>query len=166
MFNGPCIIVTTKNKNQLDTTYFIVLLIGSTRFGHYYAHHQEHTTIMLIITLVVSFLACCRLEVRYGQAGVVSGLQAALACSPDTTRSGLTSYWCRSNWINLRFFYPEILQPASTTHQSLTQHLFYIYIYIYIYIYTHRVAQKMYKLFTHQYLQNKFKLNFYFRVRV
>jgi len=29
------------NKNQLDATYyFIVLLIGSTCFGHYYAHHQ------------------------------------------------------------------------------------------------------------------------------
>jgi len=29
-----------KNKNQLDATYyFIVLLIGSTCFGHYYAHH-------------------------------------------------------------------------------------------------------------------------------
>jgi len=43
---------------------------------------------MLIITLVVSFLVCCRLEVRSGEAGVVSGLQAkvrVLACSPDTT---------------------------------------------------------------------------------
>jgi len=30
-----------KNKNQLDVAYsFIVLLIGSTWFGHYYAHHQ------------------------------------------------------------------------------------------------------------------------------
>jgi len=46
-----------KNKNQLDATYyFIVLLIGSTCFGHYYAHHQELTTRMLITTLVVSFL--------------------------------------------------------------------------------------------------------------
>ena len=43
-------------KNQLDATcYFIVLLIGSTRFGHYYAHHQELANIMLITTLVVSF---------------------------------------------------------------------------------------------------------------
>jgi len=32
-----------------------VLLIGSTRFGHYYAHHQELATIMLITTLVISF---------------------------------------------------------------------------------------------------------------
>jgi len=41
-------------KNQLDATcYFIVLLIGSTCFGHYYAHHQEFATMMLITTLVV-----------------------------------------------------------------------------------------------------------------
>ena len=54
-----------KNKNQLDVTYyFIVLFIGSIRFGHYYAHHQELTTKMFITTLVVSFLGCCRLEVR------------------------------------------------------------------------------------------------------
>ena len=40
-------------KNQIDATYyFIVLLIGSTCFGHYYAHHQELATIMLITTLV------------------------------------------------------------------------------------------------------------------
>ena len=52
-------------NNQLDVTYyFIVLLIGSTYFGHYYAHHQELATIILITTLVVSFLDCCRLEVR------------------------------------------------------------------------------------------------------
>ena len=45
-----------KNKNLIDVTYyFIVLLIGSTCFGHYYAHHQELATIMLITTLVVSF---------------------------------------------------------------------------------------------------------------
>ena len=31
---------------------------------------------MLITTLVVSFLVCCRLEVRCGSAGVVSGLQS------------------------------------------------------------------------------------------
>jgi len=36
MFVGPCIIVVTEEKSQLDATYyFIVLLIGSTRFGHY-----------------------------------------------------------------------------------------------------------------------------------
>jgi len=58
---------TLKNKNQLDVIYyFIVLLIGSKCFGHYYAHHQELETIMLITTLVVSFLVCCRLEVRCG----------------------------------------------------------------------------------------------------
>ena len=54
-----------KNKNQVDATYyFIVLLIASTCFGHYYAHHQELATMVLINTLVVSFLVCCRLEVR------------------------------------------------------------------------------------------------------
>jgi len=56
-----------KNKNQLNTTYyFIVLPVGSTCFGHYYAHHQELATIMLITTLAISFLVCCRLEVRCG----------------------------------------------------------------------------------------------------
>jgi len=45
-----------ENKNQLDATYyFIVLLIGSTCFGHYCAHHQDLTTIVLITTMVVSF---------------------------------------------------------------------------------------------------------------
>jgi len=40
-----------KNKNQLDATYyFLVLLICSTCFGYHYAHHQELTT-----TLVISF---------------------------------------------------------------------------------------------------------------
>jgi len=40
-----------KNKNQLNATYyFIVLLIGSTYFGHCYAHHQELATIMLVIS--------------------------------------------------------------------------------------------------------------------
>jgi len=48
--------IQLKNKNQLDATYyFIVLLIDSTCFGHYYAHHQEIAIIMLITTLVVSF---------------------------------------------------------------------------------------------------------------
>ena len=55
-----------KNNNQLDSTYFILLLICSTCFGHYYAHHRELTTIVLNTTLVVSFLVCCRLEVRCG----------------------------------------------------------------------------------------------------
>jgi len=54
-------------KNQLDVIYyFIVLLIGSTCFGHYYDHHQELATMMLITTLVVPFLVCCRLKVRCG----------------------------------------------------------------------------------------------------
>ena len=52
-------------KNQLDATYyFIVLFIGSKSFGHYCAHHQELVTMMLITTLIVSFFICCMLEVR------------------------------------------------------------------------------------------------------
>jgi len=69
MFIGPCIIVITEElKTQLDATcYFIVLLIGSTCFGHYCAHHQELVTVMLLnTTLVVSFLVCCMLDVRCG----------------------------------------------------------------------------------------------------
>ena len=57
--------VNWRIKNQLDTTFF-VLLIGSTCFGLYHAHHQELATMMLITTLVVSFLVCCMLEVRCG----------------------------------------------------------------------------------------------------
>jgi len=54
-----------KNKNQINaTSNFIVLLRGSTCFGHFYAHHQELATIMLIATSVVSFLVYYRLEVR------------------------------------------------------------------------------------------------------
>jgi len=52
-------------KNQLDITYnFIVLLIGSTCFGHYYAHHQELATMILITTLVFRswFAVCWRLS--------------------------------------------------------------------------------------------------------
>ena len=41
MFVGPCIFVITEDYIQLDATYyFILLLIGSTCFGHYNAHHQ------------------------------------------------------------------------------------------------------------------------------
>ena len=71
------VVYNRRIKNQLDATYyFIALLIGSTCFGHYYAHHQKLANIMLITTLVVSVLVCCRLEVRCGWAGMVSGLQA------------------------------------------------------------------------------------------
>ena len=77
-----------KNKNQLDAIYrFIILIIGSICFGHCYAHHQELTTIILITKLVISFLVCCRLEVRCRHAGQMSGLQTiarTIACSPDT----------------------------------------------------------------------------------
>ena len=35
-----------KNKIKLDATYyFIMLMLGSTCFGHHYVHHQELTTI-------------------------------------------------------------------------------------------------------------------------
>jgi len=46
---------TRRIRNELNC---IVLIIGSTRFGHYYAHHQELATMMLINTLVVSFFVC------------------------------------------------------------------------------------------------------------
>ena len=43
-------------KNQLDATYnFIILIIGSTCFGHCYANHHELTTVVLVITLAVQF---------------------------------------------------------------------------------------------------------------
>ena len=66
-----------ENKNQLVATYcFIILMIGSTCFGHCYAHHQELTTTVMITTLTVLFLGYCWLEVKCRQAGKVSGLQA------------------------------------------------------------------------------------------
>jgi len=44
MFNAEL-----KNKIQLDATYyFIILMLGSTCFGHHYAHRQELTTIALV----------------------------------------------------------------------------------------------------------------------
>ena len=59
-----------KNKNQLEATYFfIILMISSKCFGHYYAHPQKLTTIVLIITWAVRFLGCCWLEVWCRQAG-------------------------------------------------------------------------------------------------
>jgi len=55
------------NKNQLDATYyFILLLIASICYGHYYAHHQELVTMMLITTLGVSFLVCYMLDIMCG----------------------------------------------------------------------------------------------------
>ena len=63
--DAKCWLDNWRIKNQLDATcYFIVLLIGSTCFGHYYAHHQELATVMLITTLAVSFSVCCMLEVK------------------------------------------------------------------------------------------------------
>jgi len=51
------LVESLKNKNQLVATYyFIVLLIGSTCFGHYYAHHQElaNVTTNVVIIIVAS----------------------------------------------------------------------------------------------------------------
>jgi len=80
-------------KNQLDATcYFIVLLIGSTWFGHYYAHHQELATMMLITTLVLSFLGWCMLEVRCGWAGVVSGSRPATQTLLQPNRTSPPTY--------------------------------------------------------------------------
>jgi len=54
----PSCFLKLKNKNQLDATYcFIILMIGSTCFGHYYAHHQELTTVVLITTGWISVRA-------------------------------------------------------------------------------------------------------------
>jgi len=40
-----------KNKIQLDATYYVIMLmLGSTCFGHHYAHHQELTKIELVTT--------------------------------------------------------------------------------------------------------------------
>jgi len=37
--------ISIQNKIQLDATYyFILLMLGSTCFGHHYTHHQEITT--------------------------------------------------------------------------------------------------------------------------
>ena len=61
-----------KNKTQLDATYyFIVIMLGSTCFGHHYAHHQEFTTIALVTTKAVWFSSCCWLEVKCRQDGCV-----------------------------------------------------------------------------------------------
>ena len=38
-----------KNKNQLDATYYVIVLLKvSTCFGHYYAYYQELATITFI----------------------------------------------------------------------------------------------------------------------
>jgi len=56
---------TLKNKIQADATYyFIMLMLGSTCFGHHYAHHQELTTIALVTTEAVWFSSCCWMEVK------------------------------------------------------------------------------------------------------
>jgi hypothetical protein len=43
-----------EEENQLEANqYFIVLVIGSTRFWHHYAHCQELATIPLITTCAI-----------------------------------------------------------------------------------------------------------------
>jgi len=74
-----------KNKILLDATcYFIMLVLGSTCFGHHYAHHQELTTIALVTTYAVWFWRCCWLGVKCRQNGWVSGPKAVTAFGPDT----------------------------------------------------------------------------------
>jgi len=55
---------------QLGATYyFIILMLGSTCFGHHYTHHQELTTIALVTIQAVWFSSCCWLEVKCRQDG-------------------------------------------------------------------------------------------------
>ena len=71
-----------KNKILLDATcYFIMLVLGSTCFGHHYAHHQELTTIALVTTYAVWFWRCCWLGVKCRQNGWVSGPKAVTRLS-------------------------------------------------------------------------------------
>ena len=58
---GSCIIVITEEYKP--TRCYLLFYRTSYRLN---IHNQELTTIMLITTLVVSFLGCCRLEVRCG----------------------------------------------------------------------------------------------------
>jgi len=49
MADCPELVDEVKNKIQQEATYyFIMLMLGSTCFGHHYAHHQELTTIALV----------------------------------------------------------------------------------------------------------------------
>ena len=46
-----------KNKIQLDATYyFIMLMLGSTCFGHHYAHRQELTTWVVLQPTVMKLI--------------------------------------------------------------------------------------------------------------
>ena len=79
-------------KNQLEVTcYFIVLLIGSTCFGHYYAHHQELATMMLITTLVLSWNALHTREHHDHHALKITSININRNTLPTTTR------WQRSS---------------------------------------------------------------------
>jgi len=59
-----------KVKIQLDATYyFIMLMLGSTCFGHHYAHHQELTTIAFGYHICHLVLELLLLEVKCRQDG-------------------------------------------------------------------------------------------------
>jgi len=48
---GPFTILITEEKIQIDVTYYIIMLmLGSTCFGHHCAHRQDLTTIALVTT--------------------------------------------------------------------------------------------------------------------
>ena len=80
--NCPCsfIVLLSCSKIQLDATYhFIMLMLGSTCFGHHYAHHQELTTIALVTTLAVWLSSCCWMEVKCRQPSVRKLIHPAAA---------------------------------------------------------------------------------------
>ena len=88
---------------------------------------------MLITTLVVSFLVCCMLEVRCGQAGVVSGLQSghysSLTAIVEQFSSTLSfPFYRRASQNNV----PSL---TCTFHFHLYVCVVCIYLFIYLYLY-------------------------------
>ena len=77
---------------------------------------------MLITTLVVSFLGCCRLEVRCRQAGVVSGLQV-IARILQLTKSIYNAL----TYINLHFTVMKLIRASVETQiVTLMQAVFHL----------------------------------------
>ena len=75
-----------KNKIQLDATYyFIILMLGSTCFGHHYAHHQELTTIALVTTQAVcpDRMLCYSLQSGHPSIPPALNFQPAATPEPD-----------------------------------------------------------------------------------